>query len=301
MVTDLQVSRSVFDIVSDYRGVLLDAYGVFWGGNAVGMLAGAGDAMKRLVESGKSVGILSNSTQVAAKEVAKLKGHGLIKGEHYHFLITSGDVVRDVFLKQELPILTPRKTFWAFGGGHPKFSSYNQLFIGTSYNETSDISEADFIYVSVPHIGGEDQTDPAAFREEVLRLKSANIPMVCANPDRFAQEGNPPQIFVRQGSIAAMFESMGGEVFYVGKPYNKAYRFAMQCFEDRGICDPSNVLMIGDTPETDIRGARSFGMSSALVTNTGMMAERSIGIGLEKVVSDLAMEECPVFFIESLS
>ncbi len=45
----------------------------------------------------------------------------------------------------------------------------------TGYSETLDIDDADFIYVSVPHISGEDQIDPELFREEVARVILKNL------------------------------------------------------------------------------------------------------------------------------
>ena len=41
-----------------FKGVLLDAYGVFWGGNDIGVLPGAKEVMEKLVSDGKIVGIL---------------------------------------------------------------------------------------------------------------------------------------------------------------------------------------------------------------------------------------------------
>lgn len=56
--------------------------------------------------------------------------------------------------------------------------------------------------------------------------------------------------------------------------------------------------MIGDTPETDIRGANGFGMKSALITKTGIMAERVRLRGLEKSLQGLPSTDFPTFLIE---
>ena len=84
-----------------------------------------------------------------------------------------------------------------------------------------------------------------------------------------AHEGNPPRAVVRQGSLAALFQEAGGDVFYTGKPEPMAYIAAMQHFASLGISKPENVLMVGDTPETDIRGAKRAHMASCLVLQTG--------------------------------
>lgn len=274
-------------IFSDkFQGILLDAYGVFWGGNAYGLLPGSKEVMEELVTRGKIVGVLSNSTQLAAAEIEKLEKHGLIQGKHYHFFITSGEVIRHFFLHEKLPF--PRNSYYLLGGIHSKYSSHELLFAHSPYRQTANIEDADFIYLSVPHINGEDQTDPEIFRPQVEKILSANLPMICPNPDLFAHEGNPPRAVVRQGSIAKIYEELGGKVIYIGKPDPRAFQFALDRFQ----IPKEKILMVGDTPETDIRGARRFGMPSALITQTGMMTGRS--------VHELPLEDTPDYFIKRL-
>ena len=300
MAAPLVVLPSLIDISDRFNGILLDAYGVFWGGNDVGLLPGSKEVMEKLVSCGTIVGILSNSTQLASKEIQKLHRHGLIQEQHFHFLVTSGEVTRSIFLDRQLPFETPNNTFWLFGGIHPKYSSPQAIFQDSVYNETSNIDKADFIYISIPHIGGEDQTDPELFRQELSDLKAKNLPMVCANPDQFAHEGNPPRAVVRQGSIALMYEEMGGEVFYIGKPSNNAYTVAMKHFSKYKIDKPETILMVGDTPETDIRGARLFDMPSALVTETGNMADRISRYGLAEALEAIPADDKPDYYIGRL-
>lgn len=296
-----QVFPYLLLITQPFTGILLDAYGVFWAGNSAGLLPGSKETMEELVSQGKIVGILSNSTQPAAKEIDKLLKHGLIEGKHFHFLITSGEIAKKVFRQESLPFPTPNKKYWLLGELHPKYSSHASLFQDTPYVQTTDLQEADFIYISIPHIKGEDQTDPALFEEEIDKLKVSSLPMVCSNPDRFAHEGNPPRAVVRQGSIAALYEKLGGQVFYMGKPSQAAYDAAMDHFKNHQLTDRSKILMVGDTPETDIRGARLFGMPSALVTKTGILADRISVNGLEKTLQGLPSSDVPDFFIERLS
>jgi HAD superfamily hydrolase (TIGR01459 family) len=286
----------ITQIAKNFRGILLDAYGVFWGGNDIGLFPGSKEVMERLVSEGKTVGILSNSTQLVAKEKAKFQANGLIEGKHFHFLITSGEIARSLFLNEELPFKTTFKKFFVFGEPHPRFSSHAAIFQGTRFTETSDIDKADFIHIAVPHLGGSDQTDPQLFCDNVQKLQRKDLPMVCLNPDRFAHEGKPPQRVVRQGSIAAMYESLGGQVHYVGKPYKIAFSTAMDYFRPYGISCLEDIIMVGDNPDTDIRGACHFGLSSALITQTGIMADRISHQGLEKAIQELS--EHPNFFVK---
>ena len=261
------------ELVDQYDAFLLDAYGVFWESNEMGMFPGAAEAMKDLVTKGKIVGVLSNSTQLAEKEKDKLAKRGIVEGTHYHFFLTSGQVTRDLLDARKLPFKTPRQTYWMFSPPHPRFPTQLSLFEGTRFRQVDRIEDADFIYVTIPHIDGVDQVDLEAFRGAVEEISNRKIPVLCANPDLWGCEGS--QLFVRQGGIAKLLESYGFNVYFIGKPEPIVYEEALQRFA-AGI-KPERVLMVGDTPETDIRGAHRLGLSTALVTQTGVTGERLKG------------------------
>ncbi len=291
--------HTISQLANNFDGVLLDAYGVFWAGNAVGPLPGALECMADLVSRGKIVGILSNTSQPAEAEERKIAAHGLIKGTHFHFFVTAGGVARSVFQSQTLPFPTPHKQYYLFSPPHPHHSLPHTLFHNSPYKVTSDIHSADFIYITVPHIDGVDQTDTTIFEPAVQAIADYRLPMVCTNPDILAEEGNPPRFVVRQGAIAALYEKMGGQVFYIGKPHPAVYDHAMTEFKKQNIHDKLRILMIGDTPETDARGARRYGMMSALVTETGMLHHRLSQRSDTPYV--LPQADTPHFFIPRLS
>lgn len=259
---------SIIQALAPYSGILLDAYGVFWAGNAAGALPGAPQAMEALVSAGKVVGILSNATQPAEREMEKLARAGIHQAKHYHFLLTSGSIANTYFQKGDLPFPTPHKQYALFCPSHPGYAASSVIFEGTAYQETSDLNQADFVFISVPHLDGEDQLDPEIFSEKIHRIAETGLPMVCINPDHFAQEGSPVRWVVRQGSIAALYEAIGGKVFYIGKPYKAAYDAALAAFFAHQI-EKNTIAMIGDTPETDIRGANACGIDAILTMETG--------------------------------
>jgi ribonucleotide monophosphatase NagD (HAD superfamily) len=62
---------------------------------------------------------------------------------------------------------------------------------------------------------------------------------------------------------------MGGSVLMAGKPYEPIYTLALQIagsIAGRGI-EKSQVLAIGDGPETDIKGAADFGIPVVLIAD----------------------------------
>ena len=296
-----QTFSNLKDISHNFSGILLDAYGVFWSGNAGGLFPGCKELMHDLVQDNKTVGILSNSTQLVAHELAKFEKHGLLPGKHFHFLITSGEVAKQIFMHEKLPFDIKHKKYCLFSEKHPRFSCPHLLFEQSLYKMTDNCAEADFIYISIPHINGEDQLDPEIFRSQLVELKRFNLPMICANPDQFAHEGLPPRPVVRQGSIAAIYKDLGGTVYYIGKPEQVVYDKAMLKFKEFGIFNPQDILMVGDTPETDILGANKYGMHSALITETGVMGERTAHNNLTDLIQEMPLENHPTYFLQKMA
>ena len=61
------------------------------------------------------------------------------------------------------------------------------------------------------------------------------------------------------GSVAKVFEELGGEVIYFGKPYKEIYNM---CFKPN-----EKVLAIGDNLRTDIKGANNLKIDSIFILN----------------------------------
>ncbi len=85
--------------------------------------------------------------------------------------------------------------------------------------------------------------------------------MLCANPDliMFGATGLLPA----PGALARFYETLGGEVAYVGKPHAPIFAAALDRLDDP---DPRRVLMIGDSLDHDIAGARAAGMLTLLLS-----------------------------------
>jgi len=68
------------------------------------------------------------------------------------------------------------------------------------------------------------------------------------------------------GATAAFLEaSTGRRAYYLGKPNGYMFHRARRKLADWSLNEPNNFVMIGDTMETDIRGAVEAGMPSFLV------------------------------------
>jgi ribonucleotide monophosphatase NagD (HAD superfamily) len=99
--------------------------------------------------------------------------------------------------------------------------------------------------------------------------------MICANPDKVVRVGD--RLIYCGGAIADLYARKGGRVSMAGKPYapifdlavEEASRLAARKFTRR------DILMIGDGPETDVRGAADYGIDCLFITGGIMLGDDS--------------------------
>jgi len=96
--------------------------------------------------------------------------------------------------------------------------------------------------------------------------------MICTNPDLIVDRGNKRELCA--GSVAMVFEKMGGEVVYFGKPYPEVYN---QSFNNKG----KKILSVGDNFNTDIKGANLLNYDSLIISN-GIHKSEIEKYGIEK-------------------
>ena len=113
-----------------------------------------------------------------------------------------------------------------------------------------------------------------------------NKKMICTNPDLIVDKGNRRELCA--GSVAMVFEKMGGEVVYFGKPYPEVYNESTNNKNKK-------ILSIGDNLNTDIKGANLLNYDSLLISNGVHKNEIKIN-GIEKVSKQY---ESIVNFIQS--
>ena len=58
--------------------------------------------------------------------------------------------------------------------------------------------------------------------------------MICTNPDLIVDRGNIRELCA--GSVAMVFEKMGGEVIYFGKPHAEVYNQSIDNVGKRVLC-----------------------------------------------------------------
>ncbi len=104
------------------------------------------------------------------------------------------------------------------------------------------------------------------------------LPMVCANPDKRVKRGD--KLIYCGGALAEVYEQIGGEVIYAGKPHAPIYRLARAWLEElMGYAsDKNKVLVVGDNVQTDLLGAQKQGYDALFVAD-GLDAGNAAQVG----------------------
>lgn len=245
------------DLISQFDGFVIDQYGVLHDG--VRAYAGAIAALEAISAAGKRAVLVTNSGKSAAANEGRLARLGFAR-ESYAALVSSGEAAR---LGVE---------DGAFG---PAFAPGGRVHvvgrIGDDYElDRFRLAPVDLAVADALLILGSD-APRVSLDEYSERLKPAavrNLPALCANPDllMLTQSGQQPA----PGAIARAYETLGGKVAYVGKPYPFIYTIASRALA--GVA-PRRILAVGDSPLHDVEGAAEVGFATALV-KTGLSAGR---------------------------
>src|SRR5262249_49528355 len=105
------------------------------------------------------------------------------------------------------------------------------------------------------------------YRPLLLEALQRRLPLICANPDLVVDVGD--ERLMCAGAIADLYEKMGGNVFWAGKPHPSAYAMALnRAAEIRGeIPDRTRVLAIGDAIPPDRAAAEGAGIDALFIAS----------------------------------
>ncbi len=228
-------------VAGDYDILLCDVWGVIHNGRE--SWPGPCEALARFNREGGHVVLISNSPRPAKDVIAQLDGLGVPR-EAWKAFVTSGDATR-AELSKRAPgpalILGPERDW--------------PLYAGLGLDVVEDAASAAFL--SVTGLVDDETETPEDYRERLSAAAARDLELICANPDRVVQRGD--KLIYCGGSLADLYESLGGRVTMAGKPYGPIYDLALKEAEMLlgGPVDRSRVLCIGDGVVTDVMGANA--------------------------------------------
>ena len=228
------------DIYKNYDTFVIDLWGVVHNGMVLNPKAI--EAIEQLEKNSKKIVFLSNAPRPSSKVINFLLKMNMNK-KYLSNVMTSGEAAMHAINKNKFG-----KSF--FHLGPPRDTS---VFEKVKDNRV-DLESCDFIICTGLF---DDHEDDLSYYKNLLE-KQTTKKMICTNPDLIVDRGNIRELCA--GSVAMVFEKMGGEVIYFGKPHAEVYS---QSIDNVG----KKVLAIGDNLNTDIKGANLLNYHSLLVCN----------------------------------
>lgn len=265
-----KVIKGVSEIASKYDAFILDQFGVMH--NGVDALPGALECFQHLVESGKQIVILSNTSRRSADATGKLPGMGF-NVNAIKALVSSGEeawrYVEATRKGQKCTLLTWKREA---ADGDPYLSGLDVA--------VTAVAEADFILchgTEVIRDGGTTaeevsymQTgDVAVFQEVLDEGVKRGLEMIVCNPDlRVSLPGGATGYM--PGGVAQRYEMMGGRVTWFGKPFKRHFDSCLQYLGPDIKRD--RVVHVGDSMDHDVKGATGAAIDSLFIA-AGIHAE----------------------------
>lgn len=263
----------------------MDIFGVLHEGGSV--FPGALDCLRHLKDQGKKVWLFSNSPRSAAAISQNLATRD-VAPDLYNGIFSSGQDVRNA-------MLNPDETYKRLGNrfyhiGDPQCDTLQN----TPLQQVDLMNEASFILLTGPKSSIQDMEG----YEELLRHAQAlALPVICANPDPYVILSG--QRVLCAGTLALMYQNIGGTVYWHGKPHQAFYQQALQHMG----APAQDILAIGDSMWTDIAGASQAGIKSLMLTDMGVhrsdFLEKPLQPTLETFLRDFSF--APTFVARQLA
>lgn len=228
----------------------LDIWGVLH--NGVKPFPGCVDACQMFRQGGGKVILVSNSPRPRDGVVRQLQQIG-VPDTVYDEAVTSGDVSRTLIRAYS------GKPVWHLGPERDR-----AIFTGL---DVALAGPEEAVAIACTGLFDDEHDTPADYDEVLRKGIARQLPMICANPDLKVERGN--RIIYCAGALAAVYEDLGGEVAYAGKPYPPIYEaaFAIAARLLGHNVPRDRVLAVGDGVGTDIAGAGQAGVRSIYVAS----------------------------------
>ena len=248
------------EIYSKYEVFILDQWGVMHDGQKA--YKHAIDCVDKLYESKKKLTIISNSSKRKDSTIARLPDLGF-KATSFKLVMTSGEMIWQSLFNQNYAETKELGKNYFYMYDETKEDGKNYIKGLEKYNTVNRIEEADFILGCTPFANME----VLDYIPILSVAKKNNIPFICANPDFDIVESNSNKLIFCLGTIAELYQSLGGKVFYLGKPSLEIYNETLKRIN---FFDKTKILAIGDSLHHDIKGAINLGIDSLLITSKGI-------------------------------
>ena len=269
-----KIIDSISEIMHLYDVFILDQWGVMHDG--VYGYHHAIDSVNKLIKEDKKLIIISNSSKRKISSINRLKSLGFDK-EHFIEVMTSGEMIwQEIFNSINNYGSDLKNCFHIYDYSKEDGLDFRNGL--EQFNYVSNVKKANFIIACTPF----ENSKPIDYIPILKEAADLNLVMFCANPDFVTIEKNNEKNIFCMGTIADLYENMGGKVIILGKPSKKIYEHSLKKCKE---LDLSKIIAIGDSLDHDILGAKNFGIDSILISSGihNDLFDNNLEIGLNKM------------------
>jgi HAD superfamily hydrolase (TIGR01450 family) len=281
------------DIVDQYKVIFFDSFGVIK--NYRGLVPGMDKTFEYLEKENKKYYIVTNDASRSPVQLAEgFHKIGLPTIKHSH-IVSSGMLAKEYL---DLKV-------------HDGIVAYLGTTNSAHYIETSGlhtIPVSDINDNNIEQVNALVLLDDEGFNwyndlnKVVNLLRRRNIPTIVANTD-LAYPLSTTDVAIAIGGIADMIENIVGKKFIrFGKPDSQTFMFAYDLVRDKMPVNKKDILMVGDTLQTDILGGNKFGLDTVLVFTGNTLPKdaenriASTGIVPTYICDDAVVDIYPAYF-----
>ncbi len=252
-------------LLLNYRFIFFDAYGVIRNYN--GLIPGIKDTFDWLDKEGKEYFIITND--------ASRSPELLLESYHKAGLtsIQSDRFISSGMLAKEFLDLKVKKGLVAYMG--TENSAHYIEHPGLEIIPLQQVNEKNMDRVTALVLLDDEGFDwQESLNRAVNLLRIKNIPAIVANPDG-AYPISRQEVGIAIGGLSWMIEKITGKKFFrFGKPDSQIFMFAWEMAKSKyPDLTKKDILMVGDTLQTDILGGNKFGLDTVLVLSGNILPE----------------------------
>ena len=242
---------SVSSLSKDYDVWFCDIWGVMHNGETA--FESSIKACEMFRAAGGRIILITNAPRPDYSVAEQLKEFG-VPTSCYDGIVSSGDV------SQHLICTFEGVKFYHLGPARD-FPVIEQAGLDPVPFEQADV-------ILLTGLEDDETEGPEDYRQMLTEAQKRKLPMICANPDLQVERGE--RLVYCAGILGQLYEELGGEVLYAGKPYLPIYELAQkrlkELFPDQ-VFNKSRTLCIGDGLKTDMPGAFNAGFDALFVAS----------------------------------
>ncbi|AXC50931.1 HAD-IIA family hydrolase [Paracoccus suum] len=252
-----RIIQSLAEIAGEYDTIFCDLWGAVHDGQRA--FPSAVEALLAFRDGGaRRVALLTNAPRPAVMIEAQLDRMGIPRAA-WDVIVTSGDAAQDAMLRgvvgQRVWHLGPDKDDSFFTDLPPDLPDDSPRLPITRV----PMDEAEGIVCTGLF---DDMTEgPQDYLTVLTEAAARGLPMLCANPDIVVDFGDK-RIYCA-GALAELYQQLGGEAIYVGKPHPPIYQLAARSLR---LDASARIVAAGDGITTDVLGAINEGLDALFIS-----------------------------------